>query len=141
MTRRGCRPSSGFSLIEAIIAIVILSVAVPAMFWAVRDAADRRAEPVMLARARWLAAEKLEDIIADRHSAGRGFSHIMTAHYPAEETVDGFPAFAREVEIVERGVDLLTPGVGYKIATVRVTYPIARGRMKTFELATVVTEY
>lgn len=141
MTCRASGNQRGFSLIEAIIAVVILSVAVPAMFWAVRDAAERRAEPVMFSRARWLAAEKLEDIIADRYSETRGYAHIETANYPAEASVDGFTSFAREVEIVERSADLVTPGTGFKVATVRVTYPISRGRTQTFELATVMAEY
>lgn len=131
----------GFSLIEAIIAIVILSVAIPPMFWAVRDAADRRAEPVMLARARWLAAEKIEDLIADRHCPGRGYGHLVSANYPAEASVPGFAGFARQVEIAERSVNLTSAGTGYKVATVRVTYPGARGAVRTFELAAVLADY
>jgi len=131
----------GFSLIEAIIVIVILSVAVPAMFWAVRDAAERRAEPVMFARARWLAAEKLEDIVADRYSSLRGYAYVVNSSYPAEETLDGFPGFSREVEVIERAANLVSAGTGYKVATVRVRYPVARGELRTLELAAVVTDY
>ncbi len=131
----------GFSLIEAIVAIVILSIAVPAMFWAIRDAAGRRAEPVLLSRARWLAAEKIEDILADRCCPDRGYAFIQSAAYPVEATVDGFTGFARQVTVVERGADLESAGTGYKVATVLVTYPGAGGVSRTFELAVVVTEY
>lgn len=130
-----------FSLIEAIIAIVILSVAVPAMFWAVRDAAERRVEPVMLNRARWLAAEKIEDILADRANTGRGYGHILAANYPAESPIVGFAGFSRQVTVVERGPDLVGPGTGYKVVTVSVNYTGPRGAARTFELAAVVTDY
>ncbi|MBX3406405.1 MAG: type II secretion system protein [Phycisphaeraceae bacterium] len=129
-----------FSLIEAIIAIVILSVAIPAMFWAVRDAAERRVEPVMLNRARWLAAEKIEDVLADRANSGRGYGYVVAENYPEESPVAGFAGFSRQVTIVERGPDLVGPGTGYKVVTVRVNYSGARGAARTFELAAVVTD-
>lgn len=135
------RRPQAFSLIEAVIAIVILSVAIPSMFWAVRDAAERRVEPVMLARARWLAAEKLEDIVADRHSSLRGYAYVANSSYPTEETLDGFPGFSREVEVIERAANLVSAGTGYKVATVRVRYPVARGETRTLELAAVVADY
>jgi len=143
MMRACCPPTHAraFSLIEAIIAIVILSVAVPAMFWAIRDATERRAEPVMLARARWLAAERLEDAIADRHSATRGYAYVQTSNYPAEAGIAGFAGFSRQVAIADRGPDLVTAGAGYKVITVTVSYPGLRGTTRTFDLAGVVTDY
>lgn len=135
------RYGAGFSLIEAIIAIVILSVAIPPMFWAMRDAAERRVTPVMLTRARWLAAEKLEDIMADRYCSSRGYGYLLTANYPSEPAIPEFGGFSREVAVVERGADLQSAGTGYKIATVRVSYPGARGAIQIFELATVLTDY
>jgi Tfp pilus assembly protein PilV len=135
------RTPRAFSLIEAIIAIVVLSVAVPAMFWAVRDAADRRTDPVMLNRARWLAAEKMEDVLADRANADRGYGYVVAANYPAESPVAGFAGLSREVMVAERGPDLVSAGTGYKVVTVRVTYTSARGAARTFELASVVTDY
>lgn len=138
---RAPRPRAAFSLIEAIIAVVILSVAVPAMFWAVRDAAERRSEPVMLNRARWLAAEKIEDVLADRANPSRGYAYIVAGNYPAESPIAGFAGFARQVTVAERGPDLVGAGAGYKVVTVRVNYAGARGAARTFELAAVVTDY
>ena len=59
----------GFTLIETIAAIVILAIALPPMLFAIRDAHVQRVNPVLVSQARWLATEKLEDILADRHSA------------------------------------------------------------------------
>ncbi len=66
---------AGFTLIETIAAIVILAVAVPPMLWAVTESQRQRINPMMVSKARWLAVEKMEDIIADRHSTtARGLS-------------------------------------------------------------------
>jgi len=141
VTANSKRRRTGFSLIEAIIAIVILSVAIPPMFWAMRDAAERRVAPVMLTRARWLAAEKIEDLIADRYCSTRGYGYLLASNYPSEPAVPGFAGFSREVEVVERSADLVSAGTGYKVATVRVSYTDGYGQSQMFELAAVLTDF
>lgn len=139
MNRRTAQ--NGFTLIEAIAAIVILAVAMPAILLGISDAQRRRADPVMDERARWLAAETLEDIIADRHSSTRGYTYVINANYPAETTISGFTGFARSVTISETGADLISAGTGYKSISVTVSYPGANGAPRSFSLSTVVTEY
>lgn len=131
----------GFTLIEAIVAMVILSVAMPAMFMALSDAQKRRAGPVLDSRARWLAAEKLEDLIADRHSATRGYVYVDSANYAAEPSITGFTGYSRSVSVTETGATLSGAGVGYKTVTVTVTYTGATGASRSFSLGTVVTDY
>src|SRR5436190_19888374 len=87
----------GFTLIEAIIAIVVLTIAIPPMLWSIREANIKRISPMMVSKARWLATEKLEDIIADRHSSTRGYSYLVPANYPAEASIAGSPGFTRSV--------------------------------------------
>ena len=70
-----------FTLVEAIAAIVVLSIAVPSMMWAVRDAQMNRIDMLFASQARWLATEKLEDIIADRHASTRGYVFLLPANY------------------------------------------------------------
>lgn len=131
----------GFTLIEAIAALVILAVALPAMMFALGDAQRKRTDPVMLSRARWLAAERLEDVIADRHSATRGYSWVTSGNYPAESSVSGFAGMSRSVSITETGASLSGSGTGYKTVTVTVTYPGAFGTSRSYSIATVVTDY
>jgi prepilin-type N-terminal cleavage/methylation domain-containing protein len=132
----------GFTLIEAITAIVVLAVAVPAMFWGIRDAQMRRVDPIQASKARWLAAERLEDIIADRHSSARGYSYVVAANYPTESAVAGFSGFSRSVTITEGGASLVAgSGTGYKTVTVSVTFRDGRNTSRTLALATVVTDY
>ncbi|MBX3385185.1 MAG: hypothetical protein KF768_01295 [Phycisphaeraceae bacterium] len=140
LTRSTLR-SPGFTLIEAIGAIVLLSIAVPVMFWALRDAQLRRADPASLTVARWLAVERMETVIADRHAPARGYAHIIPANYPAESPVPGFPSHTRTVTITETGPALTGPGSGYKFVRVSVTYQGAGGAQRTFELTSIVTDY
>lgn len=131
----------GFTLIEAIAAVVVLAVAMPAMLFALSDAQRSRAMPVMAERGRWLAAEQLEDIIADRHSTTRGYSYVVNGNYPAQTSIPGFPGYARSVSIAETGPTLSGAGTGYKTVTVTVTYSGPGGVSRSFSLATAITEY
>lgn len=131
----------GFTLIEAIAAIVVLSVAVPAMLMAGRSAQGGRASMVLANRARWLAAERLEEIIADRHSATRGFAYITGSSYPDEVGVSGFESFSREVDISRTAADLATPGDTHALVTVTVSWIDGSGGARELALTTVLTDY
>jgi prepilin-type N-terminal cleavage/methylation domain-containing protein len=143
MRRHTTHPRTrGFTLIEAITAVVVLAVAVPGMFWGIRDAQMRRIDPIQASKARWLAAEKLEDIIADRHSATRGYAYVIGGNYGAEASVSGYPGFSRAVAIAESGASLVAgSGTGYKRVTVSVSFRDGRNTLRTLSLATVVTDY
>ena len=101
----------------------------------------RRADPTLVIRARWLASEKLEMIIADRHSASRGYPYVTSGNYAAEPSVAGFAGFSRSVSVSETGADLVGAGTGYKNVAVSVSYTNGSGQAQTFRLATVLTEY
>lgn len=135
------RPHGGFTLVEAVAVIVVLSIAFPPMLVAIRQAHSARVVPARLAIARWLAAEKLEDIIADRNSATRGYSYVVASNYPAEASITGFTGFTRSVVITETGPDLTTAGAGYKKASVTVTYTDGAGATRSYLVSTVVTDY
>ncbi len=137
----------GFTLIETVSAIVILSVAVPPMLWAVTQAQRQRMNPIMASKARWLAVEKLEDIIADRHAIpARGWGHLIDANYPDENPGDigtGYEGFSRKVTpfVAETDADLSTPGVGYQVVTVTVGWTTSNGDNASLSISTVLTNY
>lgn len=131
----------GFTLIEAIIAIVVLAVAVPPMLWSIQESQVSRVAPILVSRARWLATEKLEDIVADRHSSTRGYGYVIDANYPAEVAVTGMTGFSRSVAITETGAALASGGTGYKLVTVTVGWTDARSQARSLSLSTVVTDY
>ena len=131
----------GFTLIETIAAVVMLAIAIGPIVWAISEAHVQRIDPVMASRARWLASEKIEDILADCNSTTRGYDFLATASYPLEASVSGFPAFGRSVSISETGPDLVSAGTGYKKVQVDITWQDARDQTRTFSLASVMTEY
>ena len=137
------RKQRGFTLVETIASIVILAVAVPPMMWAIREAEAERVTPVMASRARWLAVEKLEDIIADRHSTTRGWSYLISANYSAETPVSGFTGMNRSVTLTEYEWDLSTTSSdgGYMVVDVDVTWTDGTGTLQTLSISTVLTEY
>jgi prepilin-type N-terminal cleavage/methylation domain-containing protein len=140
------RPS-GFTLIETVVAIVILAVAVPPMLWAVTQAQHQRANPMLASKARWLAVEKLEDIIADRHSesGNRGWDYLVPGNYANENPGDitGYPMFSRTVTFNETQADLVTADSngGYMNVTVTVSWTNAEGDAQSLDISTVLTEY
>ncbi len=131
----------GFTLIEAIAAIVILTIAIPPLLFALRDAHVQRIDPVLSSRARWLATEKLEDIIADRHSSNRGYDYLTAGNYAAEPSVAGFANFSRSVSFTETLADLATAGDGYMTVAVTVSWTDGRGTTRSMSVSTVLTEY
>jgi prepilin-type N-terminal cleavage/methylation domain-containing protein len=137
----------GFTLIETVAAVLILAVAVPPMLWAVTQAQRQRANPILASKARWLAVEKLEDIIADRHSTSgnRGWDYLDSGNYPDENAGDisGYPQFSRTVTLLETQSDLSTPDTdgGYMNVTVTVGWVNAEGSAQTLSISTVLTEY
>ena len=130
-----------FTLTETLAVIVILSVAFPPMLWAIRRGHDARVLPARFSVARWLAAEKIEDIIADRASASRGYTYLTPANYPPEAAITGFPGFSRSVALAETGPDLVSSGAGYMRVTITVSFADGAGVTRTFPLTTVLTDY
>ena len=142
VTARSPRPPrTGFTLVESVAVLVVLAVAFPPIMWAVRQAHLARVAPARFSVARWLAAEKLEDIIADRHSTTRGYSYLTAAHYPAEATVSGFSGFSRSVTLTETAANLSSAGTGYMRATVTVTFTDGAGVSRSFPLSVILTSY
>ncbi len=143
----------GFTLIETIAAIVILAVAVPPMLWAITESQRQRINPMMVSKARWLAVEKLEDVIADRHSSPdppapiRGYLWVVGGgDYVLENPGDitGYPGFSRQVTLLETKADLSTtapPPLGYLTVTVTVGWVDAKRNNQTLDISTVLTEY
>jgi prepilin-type N-terminal cleavage/methylation domain-containing protein len=141
---------TGFTLIETVAAIVILAVAVPPMLWAVTESQRQRMNPMMVSKARWLAVERIEDVIADRHSTTlRGYDWVVNSNdYVVENPGDiaGNPGFKREVKtLTETGADLdlgnPVVGGGYLTVTVTVGWVDAKGDNQTLDISTVLTDY
>jgi prepilin-type N-terminal cleavage/methylation domain-containing protein len=80
----------GFTLIEIIITLVVLSIAVAGMLSVFTTAITGSANPAVLNRANALAQEQMDTIIGDRMNSARGFAYIIPGNYPADVPVTGF---------------------------------------------------
>ena len=137
------RSRTGFTIMETVAAIVMLSIAVPPMVNALNEGHTQRVNPVLASTARWLAVEKLEDVIADRHSTTRGWSYLVPGNYGAESPVTGFTGFDRTVTLTEYQADLTTADTdgGYMVVDVAVSWTDATATARTLTVSTVLTEY
>lgn len=135
------RKRRGFTLIEAVAALVVLTIAFPPMLWAIRRGHASRVTPAKFCVARWLAASKMEDIIADRAYSGRGYGYLISSNYPAEATVSGYTGYSRSVAFSETAADLTSSGTGYKKVTVTVTFTDGMGTSRSYALSSIQTNY
>jgi prepilin-type N-terminal cleavage/methylation domain-containing protein len=85
--------SSGFSLIEMLIAIVVIGVCGSGLFIAFSTVLGQsKVEPYDVTAGTALVREGLERVLADKRSmnAGYGFSRIVSANYPEENLTGGY---------------------------------------------------
>ena len=120
--------SKGFSLIEIIITLVVLSIAAVGVLSVFASGMRGSADPLLVNQATNLAREKMDEVIGDRRNAARGYAYIIPANYPAETPVGGFSFFDRSVAVFcVTAADLNTStgappcGSGYTHVTVTVT--------------------
>lgn len=137
---RGVFGRGGFSLVESIVGLVLLSVSVPPMLWALAETRRAAAGPAQSDVAYWLATERLEDIVADRCSPGRGFAYLAAKNYPDEAVISGFPGFARRARFEACGPDLKSPGSGFVRVGVTVQWVGGRGSPMSISATTVIAE-
>jgi len=131
----------GFTLIETIASVVVLALAVPPMLWAIREVHIQRIDPILTSRARWLAVEKIEDVIADRHSTTRGYTYLAAVNYTAETPIATDTAYNRTVTLTETQADLVTAGTGYMTAKITVSWTDGDGDAQSLAVSTVLTDY
>jgi hypothetical protein len=116
------RPAT--TIIEVVMAIVILSIALPPLIGSFVDASNQSILPANSALASFLATERMEEIIARRYRANDGYAAITTTNYPNETPVSGFPRFNRSVSVTftDSGLNTVGSDQGYKKVRVTVTW-------------------
>ncbi|MBF0152493.1 MAG: type II secretion system protein [Magnetococcales bacterium] len=80
-------PDSGFTLIELIVFIVVVSIALLAvvpLYFQVATGAKFARE---MMQAQYLAQERLEEMISEKYMGG-GFASITSANYPSQTNID-----------------------------------------------------
>lgn len=112
------------TIIEVVMAIIILSVGLPPLMMAFAESAAQSIAPVNATIASFLATERMEQVIARRYRSTAGYSEVTVANFPAETPVAGFTGFNRSVTMTELDANLNVSGapVGYRSVTVTVTW-------------------
>lgn len=112
------RRRQGATVIELVMAMVILGVALPPLVGAYVEASRQSILPSNGTVASFLAIDKMEQLIATRYSSNTGFSQIVAEPAAA---VPGFPAFSRSVTVSNDTTGLLTTTSDTDYKRVRVT--------------------
>jgi prepilin-type N-terminal cleavage/methylation domain-containing protein len=151
---RGQKPGdSGFTLIETIITLVVLSIAAVGVLSVFTVGIKGSANPLVVDQAVQLAQERMDTIIGDRENVPptgtRGFAWIVPGNYNASPgvAVPGFMGFTRSESIYcVTAADLITsigsPGVGgCASGYTHVTVTVANALIGSVSVETIVTNY
>lgn len=134
---------TGFTLVEAIIAIAVIGGGLIGVMYAFNSSTKASILTERTVVASFLTREKLERIVADRST--KGYAATIATNYSDGQLTGNFSAFSRNVSIVEVDPDLdagvdsfLDPlaGSGYARVTVAVTYGT-----ETVKLETLIADY
>jgi prepilin-type N-terminal cleavage/methylation domain-containing protein len=121
--------SKGFTLIEVILAIVLLAIAIPGMISAVGFMAQKQVNTIGTTTAADLAQERMEEIMGDRMNPTLGFGHIISGNYLPESVsptaVAGFPNYNRSVNIICVTAADLNTGVACPTAYKRIQVTVS----------------
>jgi len=120
------RPRRGLSLIEVVIAIVLLALAAGPLAIQLAESLQARQQALTQQVLTQLAAGRMHEVYADAATPTRGYAWITATHYPSESDPHGMRGFRRTTTIREVDpADFLTPrpGSGLKRVQVRVTGP------------------
>ena len=91
----------GLSLIEVVLAIVILGLAVPPLMFAMVAGIQQQEAVLVQQDLSQLASERMWAIFADHANPTRGYDYIVNAAYPNETTPRGLTGYTRQTTIKE----------------------------------------
>lgn len=121
---RPLRARRATTIIEVVMAIIILGVGLPPLLFAFTESSMNSIAPSRATVASFLAIERMEQIIARRYKSNAGYSEITSANFPDETPVNGFTTFDRTVSISEVDANLNASGtpVGFRLVRVTVSW-------------------
>jgi len=119
------------TIIEVVVAIVILSVALPSLMMAFAEASVQSIGPYRQSIGSFLAIERMEEIVARRYRGTDGYDAITTGNFGSESSLSGFPGYARDVAVafVDGNLNIVGSDQGYKRVTVTVSWDNGAGNI------------
>jgi type II secretory pathway pseudopilin PulG len=122
------------SLIEVVLAMVILALAVPPLLLQIAAGVQQQEVALIQRNLAQLASEKMWQVFTDHADPTRGYSAIVVAAYPPETAPAGLTGYTRTTEVREVSpVDYITPTAGSGIKRFRVQVSGPRGQSLTVE--------
>jgi prepilin-type N-terminal cleavage/methylation domain-containing protein len=111
----------GLSLIEVVLAIVILGLAVPPLMYAMAAGLRQQEATLIQQDLSQLASERMWEVFADHADPTRGYSYIVNAAYPDESAPRGLAGYTRQTTIREvSSTDYVTEQAGSGIKRFRI---------------------
>jgi type II secretory pathway pseudopilin PulG len=120
------RKLRGLSLVEVVIAIVILGLAVPPLLFQMAAGIQQQEATLVQQDLTQLASERMWEIFADHANPTRGYTYIEDSAYPDETAPRGLDGYTRHTTIREVSPsDYVTPEAdsGIKRFRILVTGP------------------
>ena len=125
--------TSGFSLVDAILGTVIISIGLMAGLIIMQNSTLNTLENDHGTMAAHLAKEKIEMMFADDQF--KGFDYVVDANNYPNETLDGaYQGFTRKVVVQKVGDDLVTPTEDSGLTKVTVTVSYGLGEIAVSSL-------
>ncbi len=122
---------NGFTLIELVMTIVILSIAIVSMMNLSSTILVKSNQSSVLSQAVLYAEEKMEEIRADKNNPGRGYDWITTEGSYTMESLDN--GFTRSVSVEDESHN----GISYALIEVVMHH----GELSDYKLTTWLTDY
>lgn len=120
--------SDGFTLIETVITLVVLSLAAVGVLSVYTSGMKGSVDPLLISQATQLAQGEMDQIFGERAANGFGAATLATGSPPCQSTMtlDSTFTCSRTIFFVDPAVDLNTPSAAtdYKHVTVTITQPV-----------------
>ncbi len=152
------RVRRGFTLVEAVVVVVVLGLAVPPTLMMIDATVDRQIDSLNVVRATTLATALAEQVIADASSAspGLGLSGVSASDYATKAgglnerlsaTISPYQALGFSHAVSVGGLVSKTGAASgttsenvFRLATVTVSFPSVRGGTMSLDLSALVSE-
>ena len=122
------------SLIEVVIAMVLLGLAVPPLLLQIAAGVKQQEATLIEQNLAHLASEKMWQILADHADPTRGYDTVVSAAYPNETAPDGLTGYTRRTEVREVSpADYITSQAGSGIKRFRIQVSGPRNQSLTVE--------
>lgn len=122
------------SLVEVVIAIVILGLAVPPLMFQMAAGIQQQESALVQQDLTQLASERMWEVFADHANPTRGYDYIEDSAYPDETAPRGLTGYARQTTIKEVSpMDYATPLTGSGVKRFRVLVSGPQGRSLVIE--------